>query len=66
MYAGTLIMLLGIPLALGSWWGLLMFIPLTLIIVWRLLDEEKFLSKYLAGYSEYKKRVRYRLVPFIW
>jgi protein-S-isoprenylcysteine O-methyltransferase Ste14 len=66
MYAGALIMLLGTPLALGSWWGLLMFIPFTLIIVWRLLDEEKFLSKYLGGYSEYKKRVRYRLVPFVW
>ena len=66
MYAGGLIMLLGTPLALGSWWGLLMFIPITLIIIWRLLDEEEFLSKYLAGYSDYKNKVRYRLVPFVW
>lgn len=43
MYSGALIMLFGTPLALGSWWGLLMFIPFTLILVWRLLDEEKFL-----------------------
>ena len=66
MYAGALILLLGTPLALGSWWGLLMFIPFAVIIVWRLLDEERFLSKYLAGYSEYKKKVRYRLIPFVW
>jgi len=49
MYSGALIMLFGTPLALGSWWGLLMFIPFTLIIIVRLLDEEKFLSKNLPG-----------------
>jgi len=59
-------MLLGTPLALGSWWGLLMFIPMSFVIVWRLLDEEKFLSKNLSGYKEYCKKVQYRLVPFIW
>jgi len=52
MYSGALVMLLGTPLALGSWWGLLMFIPMTFVIVWRLLDEEKFLSKNLSGYKE--------------
>ena len=66
MYSGALVMLLGTPLALGSWWGLLMFIPMSFIIVWRLLDEEKFLSKNLSGYKEYCKKVQYRLVPFIW
>lgn len=66
MYSGGLIMLLGTPLALGSWWGLLTFITITLVIVWRLLDEEKFLSKHLPGYSDYKAKVRYRLVPFVW
>ena len=66
MYAGALIMLFGTPLALGSSWGLLMFIPMTLVIVWRLLDEEKFLSKNLAGYSNYTRSVRYRLLPFVW
>jgi protein-S-isoprenylcysteine O-methyltransferase Ste14 len=39
---------------------------MALVIVWRLLDEEKFLVKNLSGYSEYKKQVRYRLLPFIW
>ena len=59
-------MLFGTPLALGSWWGLLMFIPFTLIIIVRLLDEEKFLSKNLPGYNEYRQTVRYRLVPLLW
>jgi protein-S-isoprenylcysteine O-methyltransferase Ste14 len=58
--------MIGIPLALGSWWGLLMFIPSAAGIIWRLLDEEKFLSRNLAGYTEYKNKVRYRLVPFVW
>jgi protein-S-isoprenylcysteine O-methyltransferase Ste14 len=66
MYIGALVMLLGVPLALGSWWGLLTIIPMTLVIVWRLLDEEQFLAKKLSGYSEYQNKVRYRLVPFIW
>jgi protein-S-isoprenylcysteine O-methyltransferase Ste14 len=66
MYSGALIMLLGTPLALGSWWGLLMFMLITLVIVWRLLDEERYLSKHLPGYSDYKEKVRHRLVPFVW
>jgi protein-S-isoprenylcysteine O-methyltransferase Ste14 len=66
MYAGALILMLGIPLALGSWWGLLLFIPGLAVILWRLLDEERFLSENLAGYTEYKNTVRYRLLPFVW
>ena len=66
MYIGALIMLVGVPLALGSWWGLLTVIPMTLVIVWRLLDEEKFLARNLAGYSEYQNAVRYHLLPFVW
>jgi protein-S-isoprenylcysteine O-methyltransferase Ste14 len=66
MYSGALIMLFGTPLALGSWWELLVFIPFTLIIILRLLDEEKFLSKNLTGYNEYCQKVRYRLIPFLW
>jgi protein-S-isoprenylcysteine O-methyltransferase Ste14 len=66
MYIGALVMLLGMPIALGSWWGLFTIIPITLVIVWRLLDEEKFLVKTLPDYSEYRNKVRYRLVPFIW
>jgi protein-S-isoprenylcysteine O-methyltransferase Ste14 len=41
-------------------------IPMTMVLVWRLLDEEKFLTRNLSGYSEYRDRVRYRLAPFIW
>ena len=66
MYLGALIMFLGTPLALGSWWGLLAAIPLTSVLVWRLLDEERFLSKSLPGYSEYQNKIPHRLVPFIW
>jgi len=66
MYLGAIIMLFGTPFALGSWWGLLMFIPVTISIAWRLLDEEKFLSKSLSGYKDYCQKVRYRLAPFIW
>ncbi len=66
MYAGALVMLLGTPLALGSWWGLLVMAPMTATIVWRLLDEERFLARSLAGYEEYRQKVRYRLIPFVW
>jgi len=66
MYTGALVLTLGIPLALGSWWGLLLFIPGVAGIMWRLLDEERFLSENLVGYTEYKSKVRYRLVPFVW
>jgi protein-S-isoprenylcysteine O-methyltransferase Ste14 len=66
MYIGALILLLGTPLALGSLWGVLTIIPITAVIVWRLLDEERFLAKNLPGYVEYEKKVRYRLVPFVW
>jgi protein-S-isoprenylcysteine O-methyltransferase Ste14 len=66
MYIGALVMLLGVPLALGSWWGLYTIIPMTLVIVWRLLDEENFLARNLPGYSEYMNKVKYRLLPFLW
>src|SRR5665213_2141111 len=66
MYVGGIVMLVGTPLALGTWWGLLAIIPLTLAIVWRLLDEERFLVTNLPGYAEYRETVRYRLVPFLW
>jgi protein-S-isoprenylcysteine O-methyltransferase Ste14 len=66
MYVGGLVFIFGIPLALGSWWGLLTFIPLTLFIVWRILDEERFLFKNLSGYGEYRSKVKYRLIPFVW
>jgi len=66
MYSGALIMLFGIPLALGSWWGLLVNVPMLGGIVWRLLQEEKFLVGKLPGYAGYLESVRYRLVPFVW
>jgi len=63
MYSGAFIMLIGTPLALGSWWGLLALIPITAAIIWRLLDEERFVTKYLAGYAGYCTKVRWRLIP---
>lgn len=66
MYSGALVMLLGTPLALGSWWGLLMFTPMVCTIAWRARDEERFLYENLSGYKEYCQIVRYRLVPFAW
>ncbi len=66
MYAGGLLLLAGIPLALGSWLGVLVMIPLLPVLLWRLFDEEAFLTKNLPGYLEYKATVRYRLVPFLW
>ena len=66
MYAAALILMLGIPLALGSWWGLLLMIPSVAVIIWRLLDEERFLSQNLPGYTEYKRKVRYHLIPLVW
>lgn len=66
MYGGVLIMVAGIPLALGTWWGLAI-IALTLpILIWRILDEEEMLRKELPGYTEYMQKVRYRLVPYLW
>jgi protein-S-isoprenylcysteine O-methyltransferase Ste14 len=66
MYAGALLYLLGTPLALGSYWGLVVFGAVLPLLLWRLFDEERFLCSNLPGYTEYRKRVRYRLVPFVW
>jgi len=65
MYSAALIMSLGIVLALGSWVGLLSLVPGILVVVWRLLDEENFLQRDLRGYTEYMRKVRYRLTPRI-
>lgn len=66
MYSGALVMLLGTPLALASWWGLIAFVLMVVVIVVRLLDEEKLLLANLSGYAEYMAKVKYRLVPFVW
>jgi protein-S-isoprenylcysteine O-methyltransferase Ste14 len=66
MYVGNLIMMVGIPLALGSFWGLVVVIPGLSALAIRILDEERLLNHELAGYREYTQKVRYRLVPYVW
>ena len=66
MYTGALIMFVGIPLAMASWWGLVPFALLAATIVWRLTDEEVFLARNLPGYEDYRRRVGARLVPGVW
>ncbi|BBX46972.1 isoprenylcysteine carboxylmethyltransferase family protein [Mycobacterium cookii] len=66
MYTGNVIMLIGIPLALGSYWGLVFVIPGLIVLALRLRDEEKLLEEELKGYHEYTQTVRYRLVPLVW
>jgi len=66
MYAATLIMMLGTPLALDSYWGLLVVAPAVLILAVRIQDEEKMLREELDGYDAYTEKVHYRLVPYVW
>ena len=66
MYASALLYLIGTPLALGSFWGLLALSAMIPFLIWRLYDEEGFLAGNLPGYTEYQKTVRHRLIPFIW
>jgi protein-S-isoprenylcysteine O-methyltransferase Ste14 len=66
MYAGALLMLSFIPIALGSFWALIFVFPMFAIIIFRLLNEEKLLSKELLGYKEYCQTTRYRLIPYVW
>lgn len=66
MYAVTVWLFLAIPLVLGSWWSFLCFLHYPIIIVIRILNEEKVLTEGLAGYGAYKKKVKYRLLPLIW
>ena len=66
MYAVTVWLFLSIPVVLGSWWSLLCFLPYVAVIVLRIGNEEALLERELAGYAEYKKRVKYRLFPWIW
>ncbi len=66
MYTAALLMLLGIPISLGSWWGVLVLVALLPAMIWRLLDEERFLGRNLPGYVAYQDRVRYRLLPGVW
>ena len=66
MYAVTILLFLMMPLVLGSWYALIVFAFYPEIIVVRLKDEEKLLTKELSGYEAYKQKVKYRLLPFIW
>jgi protein-S-isoprenylcysteine O-methyltransferase Ste14 len=66
MYSGMVVMFLFTPIALGSWWGLIVFIFLPVVLIFRILNEEDVLRKDLQGYQEYCLKVRYRLIPFVW
>ncbi|WP_407665731.1 methyltransferase family protein [Mycolicibacillus parakoreensis] len=66
MYTATVVLMIGVPLALGSWWALAMLPATVAILVLRLRDEERLLSRQLPGYPDYQRQVRYRLVPYLW
>ncbi|OBG17977.1 hypothetical protein A5765_05110 [Mycolicibacterium celeriflavum] len=66
MYTGNIVLMLGIPLALGSYWGLVFVIPALVVLAMRISDEEELLREELTGYREYTQTVRYRLAPGIW
>jgi protein-S-isoprenylcysteine O-methyltransferase Ste14 len=66
MYAVTIWLFLSIPLVLGSFFSFLCFLPYPIIMAMRILNEEKVLTEGLDGYADYKKKVKYRLIPFIW
>jgi protein-S-isoprenylcysteine O-methyltransferase Ste14 len=65
-YAGALLFLICTPSALGSYWTFLMLIPTVAALIWRLLDEERFLKRNLPGYEAYCRAIRFRLIPRIW
>jgi len=65
-YSGLLVWIFATPLALGSWWGLLMLVPMGFVIAWRIRYEERFLTEHLRGYADYCQDVRYRLLPLVW
>ena len=66
MYTATILLFLAMPLVLGSWVSFAIMLLYPVVIVFRIRNEEQVLEAGLAGYREYKKRVRYRLLPFIW
>jgi protein-S-isoprenylcysteine O-methyltransferase Ste14 len=66
MYSGGILMFVATPPALGSWWALAAAIPAIVVIVTRLIQEEKLLARDIPSYGEYCKKIRFRLIPFIW
>ena len=66
MYADLITIFLFIPLALGSFWAVIFFVLVCVVIIFRIYNEEDFLKKNLPGYVEYCQKVRYRLIPYVW
>jgi len=66
MYASGMLYMLGTPLALGSYWGLVPLAVMLPFLIWRLFDEERLLSEQLPGYTDYRRKVRHRLLPGLW
>lgn len=66
MYATALVMLFGIPISLASWWDVLVLVAILPALAWRLIDEERMLIRHLDGYTDYRRKVRWRLIPYIW
>lgn len=66
MYFGNVILMIGAPLALGSYWGLLILVVGLAVLAVRITDEEALLKQELAGYPEYMEKVHYRLMPYVW
>jgi protein-S-isoprenylcysteine O-methyltransferase Ste14 len=66
MYSAALLLVVFTPVALGSYWSLLLVVPLIGVLAWRLIDEESFLKRKLPGYTDYCAKVRYRLIPGVW
>ena len=66
MYFGVLILVIGTPLALASWWALLLVPFFFVILYFRIVNEERVLARDLPGYVEYRQKIRYRLIPLVW
>lgn len=66
LYLGQIFMFIFTPIALGSYWGVIPFILVEVLVVFRILNEEEVLRRELPGYKDYCKKTRYRLIPFVW
>ena len=66
MYLASILMFLAIPLVMGSWYALIPFALHPVLMVIRIRDEERLLTQELDGYAEYKQKVRWRMIPFVW
>ncbi len=66
MYLGGMLLFIGAPLLLGSRYGILIGAAMSLLLVGRIIGEEKMLVEELEGYDDYRKKVRYKLIPFVW